>query len=79
MLRKSFFTIIIFITLTCTTQALVINEIMSNPIGDDGGREWVELYNETADPIDVAGLTISKKVEHQVLLLLYQEVQLFLH
>lgn len=61
MLRKSFFTIIIFITLTCTTQALVINEIMSNPIGDDGGREWIELYNETADPVDMAGLTISIK------------------
>lgn len=61
MLLKAFFATITFVGLTSLTQALVINEIMSNPIGDDGGREWVELYNETADPVDMSGLTISIK------------------
>ena len=26
-------------------NALVINEIMPNPAGSDGGKEWFELYN----------------------------------
>lgn len=42
-------------------HALVINEIMSNPVGDDGGREWVELYNDTDGSIDVSNLTVSVK------------------
>jgi hypothetical protein len=42
-------------------NALTINEIMSNPIGDDGGREWIELYNTTDSPINISNLTISIK------------------
>lgn len=42
-------------------SALTINEIMSNPIGDDNGREWLELYNDTGETIDISGLTISIK------------------
>ncbi len=42
-------------------HALVINEIMSNPTGDDNGREWVELYNDTQDTVDLSALTISIK------------------
>lgn len=43
------------------THALVINEIMSNPIGDDSGREWIEVYNDADSGIDIASLTISIK------------------
>lgn len=42
-------------------HALVVNEVMSNPAGDDSGREWVELYNETDAPIDLTGMTVSIK------------------
>jgi hypothetical protein len=42
-------------------HALVINEIMSNPTGDDSGREWVEIYNDTQESIDISALTISIK------------------
>lgn len=42
-------------------QALSINEIMSNPVGDDSGREWIELYNETSNPVDISTLTLSVK------------------
>jgi hypothetical protein len=42
-------------------HALLINEVMSNPVGDDGGREWIELYNNTESPVDVSSLTISIK------------------
>lgn len=41
--------------------ALNINEIMSNPIGDDGGREWIELYNNSDNEVNLSSLTISIK------------------
>ncbi len=44
-----------------SAYGLVINEIMSNPIGDDSGREWVELYNNTDSGVDITSLTISVK------------------
>lgn len=47
-------------SVTCG-YALVINEIMSNPTGDDSGREWIELYNDSDVPVDGTGLTISIK------------------
>jgi hypothetical protein len=43
------------------TSALTINEVMSNPVGDDGGREWIEIYNETENPVDISGLSLSVK------------------
>lgn len=43
------------------TQALIISEVMSNPIGDDSGREWIELYNNDTQAVDISTLTISIK------------------
>jgi hypothetical protein len=34
---------------------------MSNPTGDDSGREWIEVYNNTDSVVDVSSLTISVK------------------
>ena len=51
----------ILITTTTLANALVINEILSNPIGDDSGREWVEIYNNTDSDVDVSTLTVSIK------------------
>lgn len=42
-------------------HAIIINEVLSNPIGDDSGREWIELYNDTSESVDVSALTISIK------------------
>lgn len=42
-------------------EALVISEVMSNPTGDDSGREWVEIYNETGSTIDLVTMTVSIK------------------
>ncbi len=61
MTKKLFLASVVSFGLTFTANALVINEVMSNPVGDDGGREWVELYNETAEPVDISSLTISVK------------------
>ncbi len=39
---------------------LLVDEVMYNPLGgtDDAGREWVELFNPTDQPIDLTGWTI---------------------
>jgi hypothetical protein len=34
---------------------------MSNPVGDDSGREWIELYNNTESDVDLTTLTVSVK------------------
>jgi hypothetical protein len=60
-MKKSFLLVSLMLSAVTNTHALLINEIMSNPIGDDGGREWVEVYNNTDDVVDLSGLTISIK------------------
>lgn len=39
-------------------EGLLINEFESNPPGDDRGNEWVELYNNTNQSIDLDGYTL---------------------
>lgn len=51
----------LIVNTTLYAQALIFNEIMSNPIGDDGGREWVELYNNSESTVDLSKITISVK------------------
>ncbi len=59
---KLFFISLFLIVNSITSgYALIINEIMSNPTGDDGGREWVEIYNESSSAVDLSQLTISVK------------------
>lgn len=42
-------------------EALTISEVMSDPVGTDSGREWIELYNDTASEIDLSTMTVSIK------------------
>jgi hypothetical protein len=58
---KKLFTFMLVCVGVTHSYALSINEIMSNPVGDDGGREWIELYNESDASVDLATLTISIK------------------
>lgn len=44
-----------------STHALVISEVMSNPTGDDSGREWIELYNDSGADADLSSVSISIK------------------
>jgi hypothetical protein len=46
---------------TLHAQALTISEVMSNPTGDDNGREWIEIYNEGSADIDISSMTVSIK------------------
>jgi hypothetical protein len=38
---------------------IVIDEILVNPTGDDLGREWVELTNLAAEPLDLSQLHLA--------------------
>ena len=40
---------------------VVINEIELNPNGTDSGNEWIELYNNEAIPVNLAGWYIINK------------------
>jgi hypothetical protein len=42
---------------------VVINEIMYDVSGTDAGREWVEIYNESSDNIDISGWKFLESVD----------------
>jgi hypothetical protein len=60
-MKKVFTSFFISLGMVQTLYALQINEIMSNPTGDDSGREWVELYNDSESSSDLTSLTLSIK------------------
>ncbi len=60
-MKKFVILVLLLISGGVYTSALTINEVMSNPVGDDSGREWFELYNNTDESIDLTALTISIK------------------
>ena len=37
---------------------LVITEVMANPLGEDRGNEWFEIYNASSTALDLTGLTL---------------------
>jgi hypothetical protein len=60
-MKKLFLIIWLTVTTVAWSHALIINEIMSNPTGDDGGREWIEIYNNSSSTVDISSLTVSIK------------------
>ena len=50
---KSTFYIFIFLLSVNFSSALQITEIQFDPDGADTDREWVEIYNETSNSIDL--------------------------
>lgn len=51
--------LLVFVLGTVSVQALVISEVMSNPTGTDNGREWIELYNDGIESVDLSGLSVA--------------------
>ncbi len=51
--------IIILISLTLCHCQIIISEVMFNPSGGDSPNEFVELYNISADPVDLTNWLIS--------------------
>ena len=39
-------------------DGLIVNEFESNPAGDDGGHEWIELLNNSPASVDLDGYTL---------------------
>jgi len=39
---------------------VVINELLPDPAGGDGGNEWIELYNPTGGAVDLSGWTLQR-------------------
>ena len=39
---------------------IVINEFLPNAIGTDSGNEWIELYNDNTNAVDISGWQIQK-------------------
>lgn len=37
---------------------IVINEVMANPLGPEPAQEWVELYNDGTEPVDLEGFRL---------------------
>lgn len=37
---------------------LVFTEVFADPLGPDAGREWIEVYNASAAPLDLDGLSL---------------------
>ena len=38
---------------------IVIAEVLVNPTGQDAGREWIEIVNRAAEPLDLADLHVA--------------------
>lgn len=58
---KKLLTLFFYIASISQTQALQISEVMSNPTGDDSGREWIEIYNNSSSTMDLSTITLSIK------------------
>jgi Lamin Tail Domain/FlgD Ig-like domain len=54
-----FFLFLLFVT-TLISQNVVINEVLYDPAGSDGGYEWIELYNNSDSAINLAGWHFEK-------------------
>jgi phosphatidylserine/phosphatidylglycerophosphate/cardiolipin synthase-like enzyme len=44
-------------------ETLLINEVMLHPLENENTNEWIELYNPTSEPLDVAGWMIADEKE----------------
>jgi phosphatidylserine/phosphatidylglycerophosphate/cardiolipin synthase-like enzyme len=46
-----------------TVETLLINEVMFHPTDNENTNEWIELFNPTSKPFDVAGWMIADEKE----------------
>jgi hypothetical protein len=47
------------ITTAPSRSHVVINEVLANPLGSEPGQEWLELYNDGSDVVDLQGWRVS--------------------
>ena len=63
MANKNIFVLfgIVFIFLIGNVSAVIINEIMYDPVQDDNFNEWIEIYNDEPNNIDLNGWNLCGK------------------
>lgn len=59
-----FFTSLFIFSLSEVKAQVVINEVLPNPVGDDTGNEWLELYNAGSATVDVSGYKLKDASDH---------------
>ena len=59
-MKKIIFFLFLIITNLIIAQTIVINEIMYDPDGADTGFEWIELYNNGDNVVDLNNWVLSK-------------------
>jgi hypothetical protein len=57
-MKKYFIAIILFLIILETISSIRINEIEINPVDGKLGKEWVEIYNDENEDIDISGWSI---------------------
>jgi len=60
MLFKTLFTIIALFILSYLSSSLVINEVLYDPVGSDGGWEWIEIFNGSGEMVNLEQWIIQK-------------------
>jgi uncharacterized repeat protein (TIGR01451 family) len=46
-----------------TASHLLVSEVLYNAEGDDTGKEWIEIYNPTDEPVDLTGWMIGDALD----------------
>lgn len=59
--------IIILLAIPFVKAEIIITEIMANPIADETLNEWVELYNNRTEPIDVKNWIIGDNKDNDTI------------
>lgn len=62
-----FFAVLLFL-IKFARADIIINEIMANPSQDENYNEWIELYNNGSEDVDVMGWVISDSTSNDTLI-----------
>jgi len=55
--------LILIILVLCDVSAIRINEVEMNPLGGSAEKEWIELYNDENESINMSGWTINDSIK----------------
>ena len=61
---KLIYGLLLFLVFIPNSSALIINEIMADPIADETLNEWIELYNNESKEIDVSNWIIGDNADN---------------
>jgi len=65
--KTSLYLLFLLITISYASADLIINEIMAAPITDESLNEWIELYNDGDEEINVSNFVIGDESGNDIL------------